>query len=350
MSAPHRFVVTTLILLSLILSGCGEPGSTPTPPPSPTPDWCHEDLGSLVPKGWAPIKYITLDADQCAVFYGLGVKKEKQIAPMDGVVYRRDHGGPPRWVCPYPLQLPGGFYLGEHDVTAEKKNVLSGCEGDEIVVKDTDPEGNVVEASIFAWRDDMKGQWDAPPDPKKMRYELLGWFVSEGGIRVEGDQVIVWDRISRSRSRLAHQRTYQPHVETKTYYQPKNSYTLVEPETELVSLTECPDPDAVCYPEQIVLAFYRDIKDDTALARLMTKEALEKWQSGQLRYGCTVKRDQLDRVLVQDLQITDEGAQSQVKVTAAKCKLKNDTPQKMSAITWVVEKTPDGKWRLKNAK
>ena len=350
MSAPHRFVVTALILLSMVLADCVQP---PTPSGPPTPEWCHADLGSLVPQGWTMIPPPTaLDTDgddqtECVVFYRLDANPDtSKITTVGGVVYRRDHGGPPRFVYPCILQLPVGSYLGEHTVYAKSRQALSGAEGLELVVEDKDLEGNIVQATVFGWNDPMKYNHDAPPDPKVMYYKLLGLFRGEGGVEVRPDSVIVTDTIAGTRSRLAYQRVYSPTANNTTYYL-TNTHKLVGPqETEMVALIECKDPKAVCFPEKTVLDFYRNVTGDVAaLERLVMPDALAKLKAGTLAFGCTVGRDQLNRVLIQNVTVsgTDEKPVITVKV---QCRLLNGKSSE-AQVVWTLEKY-DGKWRLKS--
>ena len=353
MSAPHRFVVTALILLSLILSGCDGQDSTSTPSPSPTPDWCHADFGDLIPTGWVLDRLNALDTDgdsktECVVLYRLG--PTRQVEPVRGVVYRRDHGGTTRWVCPYPLKPPKDYYLGEHEVTARVADILSGSKGPELIIEDKDSNGTVIEASIFGWDDPMKNDPDAPCDPNKMHYQLLGWFMGEGGVTIRMDRVVVVERIRMARCGLAHQRTYVPSEKTRFYYNnPEDTSALVAlAETEMVSLLGDTAPGVVCYPEKTVLDFYQHVKDDTYLKELMAEGAFDDLKAGKLPYGCSPDRTLLDRVLVQDLKIQGTEDQPQI-VASGKCKYKDGTTKDMTPITWRLEKI-EGRWRIKRPK
>ena len=59
-------------------------------------------------------------------------------------------------------------------------------------------------------------------------------------------------------------------------------------------------------------------------------------------------RDQLDRMLVQDIIISGAEAQPQIAVIA-KCKLKDGSFRDMALTTWQIGKNADGKWRLRGA-
>lgn len=350
MIAPHRFVVTALILLSMVLTDCDSPpGSDPTP----TPEWCHADFGNLVPQGWTMIPPPTaLDTDgdneiECVVFYRLDAAQDtNKITTVGGAVYRRDHGGPPRSVYPYLLKPPLDSYLGEHTVSAKSRQALSGAEGFELVVEDRDLEGNTVQATIFGWHDPEKNNPDAPPDPKKMYYRLLGLFRGEGGVEVRPDSVVVTDTMDGTRSRLAYHRVYTPTAKSTTYYL-NNTSTLVGPkETEVVALIECRDPKAVCFPEKTVLDFYRNVTgNDAVLEGLLMPDALKQLKNNQLRYGCALNQAKPEHVSVQKLDVIRDSDQPQVRVEV-KCTPKDTKP---TTVIWTLEKY-DGKWRLKSSK
>jgi len=101
-----------------------------------------------------------------------------------------------------------------------------------------------------------------------------------------------------------------------------------------------------------VLAFYQNIKDNTKLAGLVRTDLLTNTvnalQGQTPAYTCSVRRDQLDRMLVQDVNILGTEAQPQITVTG-KCKLKDGSSRDMTATTWQLEKNAEGKWRLKGA-
>jgi hypothetical protein len=353
MFAPRRFIGALLILASLALPACDETSfisiyMTATPSP------CDGDFHRMVPQGWTLDDKKLLDTDddgesECVVFYRADTTvNPKKIAPVYGVVYHHDRGEPTKWVYPYPLQLPNGYYLGEHQVSARMESVLSGLNRRVLIVEDKDFEDNIVEASLFVWHGD-NGQSINPPDPKEQYYELLGWFMSEGGVQIGQDIITVTERIVGTRSRLANLKIYRPNQEAKPYYQPKTS-KLVEPETELISLVECNDPDAVCYPERMVLKFYQNLHDDSGLEGLMTPDAYSKlMQDKQFKYGCGSNRADVDRVLVQDLKIQGNDNKPQIVVTG-KCKSKEGKLTNMIPVTWTLERNNQGKWLLKSSK
>ena len=354
MCAPRGFIVALLILVGVILIGVNLSACDETMfiyvTPTPTP--CDVDFRDLVPKGWAPVNRFVVKTgglgpeSQCVVVYRLDAQQDPQkIAPFEGVVYRRDHGEPPRSILAYPLRLPGRFYLGEHNVDVYTGTLITGTEWPQVVVVDWDWEGIIVEASLFQWYDLEKNNPFAPYDPNKMNYKLVGWFMGDGGVTVEQNRVTARERIAGSRSRLANRKVYAPHAQTKTYYQPNGKQ--VDPETDLVALVQCIDPNAACYPERTVLEFYQKLNSDSALEGLMTPEAFKLVQGNNLKYGCASKRADVERALVQDITIQD--AQSQVTVTKGQCKSKDGKFTPMTRVVWTLERNNEGKWLLKKS-
>jgi hypothetical protein len=339
---PKR--LAALILLSLLLAGCG-----------PSQSKCNGDFSGLMPKGWTFVSQTALDTDgkgqfQCVVLYRFDTTKDgRKITPVGGVVYRQDHGKP-RLIYPHPLKLPEDFYLGEYKVTGRMADILSGSEGPELIIEDTNPDGNIIQASIFSWRDNKKDQLDLDPssNPDAMSYKPLGSFLGDSGVLVEKDKVTVLKRREGTRSQLSDRQVYLPR-ESKNYYKQGSTLPLVDPaETDIISLVSGDDPTASPYPEKTVLAFYRDIREDAKVEGLMTPDALGLLKAGKLPYGCAIGRDQLDSVLIQNLD-WNRGTEAQPQVlVGGKCKPKTGPAADMAQIVWQLERV-DGKWRIKGA-
>ena len=334
-----------LILIGLVVSGC-----------RPAPVTCNGNFGGLMPKDWSYIGQWPLDTDgkkqlDCVVLYRFDATKGGQkITPVGGVVYRQDHGRP-RWIYPHPLVLPDNFYLGENTAAPSVADVISGSAGPELIIRDTDTAGTVIQASLFSWRDTQKDQPDVEPttNPNVMNYKAIGLFRGNAGVTVEKDKVTVLTRRDNTRSQLADRRVYLPRDSTNYFKQ--GTFNLVDPsETDVVSLVVGDDPTASPYPEKTVLTFYQVVKDDAQLGNLMTPDALGNLKANKLPYGCPVDRSKdLDRVFVQDLNWSlGTEAQPQVAVTG-QCRLKNGALQPMIQTTWQLEKNAEGKWRLKGA-
>lgn len=339
----------TLIVIGLVLASSGCSTLTLAKPA------CNGDFSGLMPKGWAFISQTPLDTDgvapiECVVLYRFDTqtKEGQKITPVGGVVYRQDHGKP-RWIYPHPLTPPGNFYLGERQVSARVDNVLSGSPEPELLIEDRDAGGTVVQVSLFGWRDSKKDQADVEPsfNPDMMSYKPLGLFQGDGGVTVEKDKVTSLVRRKDTRSQLADRKVYLPRTDKKNYYGQNITESLTAAETDVTSLAMSDDPTASPYPEKTVLAFYRDMKDDAKLEGLMTPDALGLLKAGKLAYGCVPERAQLERALVQAIK-WDTGTEADPQViVGGKCKLKDGTVKDMPVTTWLFEKNPERKWRLK---
>ena len=342
----------TLILLSLVLavSGCSAldrlTGAKPT---------CNGDFSGLMPKGWTFVSQTPLDTDgvaplECVVLYKFDTQTQEgqKITPVGGVIYRQDHGKP-RWIYPHPLTPPGDFYLGERQVNARADNVLTGSPEPELIVEDRDANGTIVQVSLFGWRDSKQGQADVEPsiNPDIMSYKPLGLFQGDGGVTVEKDKVTTLVRRKDTRSQLADRNIYLPRSDRKNYYSQNITESLKPVETDVVSLAMGDDPTASPYPEKTVLAFYQNVKDDAKLEGLMVQDALGLLKANKLAYGCAPDRAQLDRVLVQAINWSAGAEANPQVIVGGKCKLKDGSVKDLPATTWLLEKNPDGKWRLK---
>ena len=341
MVASPRLVSAILILVGLLLVGCDgrdQSGSS-----------CgggYGDFSQVVSKNWVVTSQALVDVTgkgevQCAVLYAVDTSSGNQhTPPVAGVIYGKSKGEPPN-IYAYPLNLPEGFYLGEHQVTVRVAEVLSGADYQELIVEDRTPEKAIVEASIFSWQPAEKAEDSA--------FKLRGWFHAEEGVLFEADKVIVQERLKDTRSQLVYRRVYKP-SEDKSYFR-KDSQNLVDPETEVIPLAMPDAPTAARFPEKTVLAFYKNITDSNALTEFLTQPALTALLYNQLRYGCNgIDRSQLERAWVEDIDWPRNGEiKPEVIVKKGKCKLKNGSVKDFAAINWQLEKS-DGRWWLTRTK
>lgn len=334
-------LMAILCLIGLALSGCAA-----------NPPRCNGDFSKLMPKDWTFVSQTPLDTDgkgqlQCIVLYRFEAKREGQkVTPVGGVVYREDHGRP-RWVYPHPLRLPEDLYLGENKVTARVADVLSGSEGPELIIEDTNPEGNVIQVSIFSWRDGKRDNPDVDPfsNPDAISYKALGLFLGDG-VTVEKDKVAVLKRRPGTRSQLADRMLYLAR-ENKNYFE-QGSTALIKPaETNVISLAPSDDATTSRYPEKAVLAFYDNVNNDAKLEGLMPPDVLGSFKAGKLPYGCPVGRDQVERVLVQNLEWTpDINTQPQKITVTGQCMVKGGQPVPLGPIAWLLKKNVEDRWQL----
>ncbi len=297
MITPPRLVSAILILFGLAMAGCtsdvfGSGGSASIT--------CDSDFSSLLPPDWKIIGHTALEPDNqsqlvCVVFFRFDVPKGGwPKVPVGGVVVRQDRNRP-HDLHTYPLSLPGGTYLGEHNVSAREAAVLSGITVTEaitqVIVEDKTAEGIIVEASIFGWREAGKSEGSG--------YNLLGTFLGDGGVTVEPDKVTVLVRHAETRSQLADRRIYRPH--DQSYFQ-KDGFKLVPPFTVgWVTLSMPEDPATSEYPEKVVLAFYENLTDTTKLGKIMAPEVLNQFKRRDQVFGC-LNGAQPANVVITDVQ------------------------------------------------
>ena len=342
MVTPPRLVSAMWILIGLLLVGCdgGDPqgGSC---------GGGYGDFSQIVSKNWSVTSQILVDVTgtgemQCAVLYGVDVSPSNQhTPPVAGVVYGKGKDEPPN-IYAYPLNLPEGFYLGEHQVTVSVAKVLSGTKYLELIIQDKIPEDIVVEASIFSWEPREKAE--------ESRFQLRGWFRAEDGVFVETDKVTIRERLKDTRSQLVYRRVYKS-SEDKSYFK-KGSQNLVGPETEVVPLVMPDDPTTARFPEKVVLEFYQRITDTQAIAPLLIHTPLTKLTALlNNQYGCNgVDRSQIARAWVEDIDWPHNAdIKPEVTVKKGKCQLKDGSVKEFANITWQLERN-EGQWRLAGTK
>ncbi len=341
MIAPPRLVLATWILVGLLLVGCDgrdQSGSS-----------CgggYGDFSQVVPKNWVVTSQVLVDVTgkgqvQCAVLYAVDASSGNQhTPPVAGVVYGKSKGEPPN-IYAYPLNLPEGFYLGEHQVTVRVAEVLSGADFQELVVEDRTPEKTIVEASLFSWQPAEKAEDSV--------FKLRGWFHAEEGVFVEVDQVIVQERFKDTRSQLVYRRVYKPR-EDKSYFK-KDSQSLVDPETEVIPLVVPDDPTTARFPEKVVLEFYQHITDTQAIVPLLVHTPLTKLTALLNNQYCNgVDRNQIARAWVEDIDWPHNAdIKPEVTIKKGKCKLKNGSVKEFTNVTWQLERN-EGQWRLTGIK
>ncbi len=284
MFTPRQHYVATLVLMGLLLVGCGAGGSSFSGSGQVT---CDNDFSPLLPPDWRIVSHRDLDPENetqpiCIVFFQYEIPKNGgSELPMGGVIIRQDRNRP-HDIHTYPLHLPNSLYLGEHQVSARVADVLFGQDGQEVIVEDKTPAGRTVEVSIFKWLEKEKSEDSV--------YESLGWFLGEGGVTVEKDRVIVLERRSETRSQLANRQIFNPRDSNKTYYQ-ENSTSLVPPSiTDVVSLNMPSDPSTSEYPEKIVLAFYENVTDTDILKTIVTEETMKAFNAADPVFDCLSQR------------------------------------------------------------
>jgi hypothetical protein len=374
MPTPHKLAVATLILVGLLLAGCD-----PAAVSSGTPNACDYDYSRLLEAGWkfysqtslGPVDEARDSTPLCVVLYqvdsprGPAYKDAPKVVPVQGLVYRRDRNRPLE-IDGYQPKLCNDMHLGERNVSARLDDVLSGDDGQELIIEDRDAEGVLVQVSIFTWQEQVKS--------KESSFKSRGWFQADAGIVVEKDKVTTYEWWKESpRSKLVQRKVYVPR-DKKSYHpkegdKPEDECKIVDPVTvDLVPLVMPDDANLPTaeYPEKLVLAFYQRvpilITDTAKLVPLMSSDVMTSyWARDARSFGCLVD-PQLTKVYVQDLDISGspgipphiENENKTVTDTIrikSRCKINDKLQDNSVWISWPVRwdwdfQKREGKWQL----
>ena len=298
MSRGGRLLWLAIAIAVLTLPACG--GEEPAAK-------TEIDLGEILPPSLEVVGVRRLDSgvDPPSEWLWLVLYKydiSEHFSPIAGVVYRADRGGrnQPRVIYPYPLRLPDRDYLGTGKVWVESRDVLSVWDGLELVAKNQNADGFVTEVAIFVWHDSYPDDtWRKPEDGRS--YECLGYFRSDGGVKVQQDVVVVKE-LENDRSQLARYYRYKPDE--------KGSYLvsgvgLRAVEDSWVDFAFRPiATDKVLdspYPEKIVLAFYNALGTPNDIKPFLSKEARKQLDAEKLDYGCGWPLNQVKKVTVRQV-------------------------------------------------
>jgi len=189
----------------------------------------------------------------------------------------------------HELRARDGDLLCECACEIETENVLSGLDGDEVVVSDQCNEA-VTRLTIFHW------------DVDKKIYVSPGHFLADD-IAVSRDKVLLKEHLL-GRAQLIKIRTYYPD-DNRTYYRQGELCTLLDCRKEEIAFCHGEPEDPLCsrYPEKVVLAFYEHYKDDETAPTYFTEKVrdhLGQCDAGEC--GCTAPRHEIAHVRVTYLQ------------------------------------------------
>jgi hypothetical protein len=315
----HR-AIAWLILAALALPtlfGCGLPRQ----------ESVGVDFADIMPEG-TEVHYIQrLDADgdereEWVVFYRYDIPSSEQgnpsRGPIGGAVYKATSTSPPNLLA-HPL-IPQDFdYLGEEATWATVEDFIKGDQNrQELVVRSgRSREGDeVFSLGIFQWQP-RDGDSDGNPAcsgaiKARGRYVCLGFFRGSGGVRQDGDRVVVLDRSGFERSQLAIKRVYAP---ADGSYLTPDLERLRDPVEQSIDFTfGMPESPAQSpYPEKAVLAFYLALGRDNDTARsYLSDESEYKANMDSYEFGTGVPLGDLRGVLVKEIGYTpDEVAEQQ---------------------------------------
>jgi hypothetical protein len=285
------------------------------------------DFADIMPEGTEVHRIQRLDVDgdereEWVVFYRYDIPSSEQgnpsRGPIGGAVYKATPTSPPHLLA-YQL-VPQDFdYLGEEAAWATVEDFIKwGQGGQELVVRGgRSREGDeVFSLGIFRWQPEYD---DSSTDPScaeaieaRGRYACLGFFRGSGGVRQDGERVVVLDRSGFERSQLAIKRVYAP--ADGSFLLPSEE-RLRDPVEQSIDFTfGMPESPAQSpYPEKAVLAFYLALGRDNDMARSYLSDDSEyKANMDGYEFGAGIPLGSLRGILVKEIGYTpDEAAEQQ---------------------------------------
>jgi hypothetical protein len=334
----HVLVLIVLVLLALLLSGCGVLTSRDRP---------EVDLGEIFPDHLPSIgqaKRLNVDQDgekEWLVFYHIDQAEDnKQNSPIAAAVYRPvpelDSRLPPRLV-PELLWLPGQAYLCFHTCEADMQDVIGGDSGSKELVIQDKRDKKTVGVAIFRWQGG---------------FVPLGHFRGDS-VEIKKDEVTVIHNYN-DRSELAIQELYRPQ-EGRYYVQEienadnATGQLRIPYKAEVVFANGLPEkPAGVKLPEKLVLSFYQNFDDRDEIESYVTPAAWLNVVRGcpENVCGCTSRREGVSNVMVKQVAYpSDLGPTTQVVVQVI-CVNKSGEPEPSTTLTWGLSKQSDNTWRL----
>jgi hypothetical protein len=294
-----RKLLLLVVLLSWLL-GC-EPASGNSAPLSRSAltGNPHLSFKEVLPEDWkCHDRCYRLDIDddgerEWVILYYFDVLDEADPhgAPIGVCVYKLDDNEPPNIIA-HDLLPPDGDYLCECECKLAMENILSGLEGDELVVRDR-CDGETTRLTIFHW------------DADRNDYKSSGHFRGDH-IEIEKDQVTVEKR-QPGRAQVTEVKTYHPD-ENKTYYQSGEQCRQCTEEELCFCYGEPEDVLCFRYPEKVVLGFYSQYNDDEMATAYFVEDARDRLgRCDASECGCIAPRHQIGHVRVTQLEVALDG-------------------------------------------
>jgi hypothetical protein len=339
-----------LVVLLCLPLGCESP-TRDNPAPvtrSQSSGTSYISFTEILPEGWRYLKTRRLDtnhdeAKEWVVLYQFDLPNERKTdgGPIGAIIYQPhqpDDAGPAD-IRAHNLRPPDSDYLCECDCKLRMEDILSGLDGDELIIEDHCNEA-IPRAAIFQW------------DPNEQTYESAGHFDGDN-IEIDQNTVIVETRL-QGRAQLSRIETYYPH-ENKIYYQQSGQCSLLKCRKEELAFCHGEPEDATRspYPEKVVLAFYNHFADQTAATYFTEEGWAQVQQCGAGQCGCRSARSEILHVRVIDLTPEQESySQSKdispdraiIRVTVV-CENRDGASEDERSMGWRVIREAD-RWLL----
>jgi hypothetical protein len=262
----------------------------------------------------------------------------KSGSPIAAIVYQTDDNRPPS-VISHELRAQDGDYLCECTCKPSIEDVLSGLEGDELVVRDFCSE-KITRVTIFHW------------DKKEEKYVPRGHFCGHH-VTVNWNQIMV-EQPRPGRAQLIVQETYHPCDDNTTYRRDFQGTPEICAKKELFfSQGEPEDVMRSPYPEKVVLAFYHHFAEEEAPTYFTEEGWAGVGQCSANRCGCISARGEIAHVRVIELKPEYESYspnkdlspdQATVGITVA-CEHRNGASEAERSMRWHLIRKDD-RWQL----
>jgi hypothetical protein len=298
------------------------------------------NISEILPKGWEHIDTYREDTNgdskrEWIILYQFDLPERKTSgSPIGAAIYQLDGKSPPN-ITAYDLRPPDHDYLCECTCDLDINNVLSGLDGNELVIRDNCGE-QTSRLTIFRW------------DLDKKTYTSPGHFTSDH-IGIGRDVVTTTERLP-GRAQLVMVKTYYPDDNT-TYYRRDDQCSPLECEKKELDFYHGEPEDVCCspYPEKVVLAFYKHYNDDEKAPIYLSERAQEHFgQCDAGECGCTAPRHEIDRVRVLELDPDLDDTQDPDRATVGAwivCEPRSGVSEARKYVKWRLIREDD-RWQL----
>jgi hypothetical protein len=325
-----------LLLLAVLLClplGC-EPPDRDDPTPSSQRLFIRNsklNFAEILPEDWEYVDSYYADTNNDAknewivlYHFDLPNEKSKSSGPIAAIVYQPNDKRPPD-IIGYELLAQDGDFLCEYECRPSMENILSGLDGEELIVSDY-LDGRVTRLTVFSW------------DGNERDYIPKGHFC---GHRITfGQNEVRVEQPQAGRAQLMVHETYHPCNDNREFRQdPQGTPEICTKREFLFREGELRDATLSPYPEKVVLAFYNHFPD-TEASTYFTEEGWAKvGQCSPNQCGCYSSRGEVDNVRVTELQPEYESYSQN----------KDASPDQATVKVAVVCERRDGNWESKQS-
>lgn len=302
-------------------------------------------FAEVLPDDWHHVVTYRIDAnrdnkDEWVVLYRFDLLNDggKSLGPIAAIVYQPDEERPPN-IIGHELRAQDGDYLCECNCVPYMQDVLSGLEGNELVVSD-ECDGSIARLTVFHW------------DQKVQRYTARGHFC---GHHVTADRnTVIVEQPLPSRAQFMVRETYHPCDNYTTYRRDVQGTPEICTKNEIFfAYGEPEDVTHSPYPEKVVLAFYNHFADEKASTYFTEEGWARVGQCSPGQCGCLSTRGEIIHVRVTELRPEHESYsqdknsspdRATVRVTVS-CERRDGASENERSMGWHLIRKTD-RWQL----